>query len=876
MDACRKAGIQVYPVDGQRGERLEIQAAEVAGLLVVNVYVYNDPPQAAWDDLETLLEEYRAQGTGPTVLMGDFNPPKRLKKRDAQIEFFRNLGARLGLSPVVTLTTHEKGRILDQIVVSPEVQVQATGQRLVAGCDHNMVWVDVAAPGRLTRPLETQRRIKWKALDTLTGEQRQELAAVIAQGAEVSDLGVLNKLLLSGARRILGTYEPRLSLRKEWWKDPEATAALKAWRAYVLKLPKDRGKWQDHARKKARKLYRAFRRAQRLAACLAKHSRIEKIRLGRLDLAFQVLGKRSRTPRTAALNPEEAKAHWEQVWTPSDGQSAKEVDPIVQHISFEVSPGEVLEAIKATKVKAAGPDGVSVRFLKAFCNELAPVLAVHLSAALSDPPAELKRGETILLPKGSGVSRDPGKYRPITLLPVLQRLLARIVDGILRKAVRELGIEISPTQAWFMPGRSCHEQAILFHLLQADAVAYYSPLHAVLLDVARAFDSLHHGQLLAIMQEIGFPPKYRELVRRMLMDSETEINGEVVKLLRGAPQGSPCSPFLATIYFESLARAIRAYVKENPQGVQGAAERLGVAEKDHILLALIQFADDHTLLGVSRKWLQGLLDVVTAWADRCHLQFNASKSSVTALTAEARRDQTPLKVQSHPIPQERRGKLLGVPFQEAGLPKWTDMKAEAVASIRGSMFKLKELFTIRRRAGRRANEVLVDFVVLRMALQQVVLPRVLYAAPVVQVDAEAVDRCLRTHLRAVLGLPTTFPSNELHWLLRIWPTEHHIAAARLKLAWKCYHQFWVKDIIRHLRNSDSHHHHYLLQHGPLGLLTDALESYGLSWDELPGATTRTMPRPTPKIWIPRSGQGHGTRVGRSGRESARTSQRKGR
>ena len=42
----------------------------------------------------------------------------------------------------------------------------------------------------------------------------------------------------------------------------------------------------------------------------------------------------------------------------------------------------------------------------------------------------------------------------------------------------------------------------------------------------------------------------------------------------------------------------------------------------------------------------------------------------------------------------------------------------------------------------------------------------------------------------------------------------------------------TKDVIRHLRSQPLHHDHYLLRRGPLGLLTEALEQRGLSWDVL--------------------------------------------
>jgi hypothetical protein len=94
----------------------------------------------------------------------------------------------------------------------------------------------------------------------------------------------------------------------------------------------------------------------------------------------------------------------------------------------------------------------------------------------------------------------------------------------------------------------------------------------------------------------------------MLSRSSTAIGPYLIRLDRGAPQGSQSSPFLAVIYFESLARAIRAYVTAHPDGVPPTLETVrGGAEL--VLSALLLYADDTTILGTSAAWLQGLLDV---------------------------------------------------------------------------------------------------------------------------------------------------------------------------------------------------------------------------------------------------------------------------
>jgi hypothetical protein len=407
------------------------------------------------------------------------------------------------------------------------------------------------------------------------------------------------------------------------------------------------------------------------------------------------------------------------------------------------------------------------------------------------------------------------------------------VDHILRTAATtDPDITLCHAQAGFMPGRSCHEQAFLFHVLQGDAQARRTELHGVLLDLAKAFDSLDHGQLLDIMVEIGFKAPHVELVRRMLLHSATQIGPHSIDLDRGAPQGSPFSPFLAVIYFESLARVIRAYVSEHPEGVPPTLKVEG-AGPELVLSTLLLYADDTTLLGTSVEWLQGLLDAITEWASRRLMVFNAKKSQSLHLSKGPRSIRGPhaevLVIQGQPISQVAETKLLGCPVRAATrhasyAPFSPDLRALGL-----TIHRLRKIFTLRAPRRSRLGTIVLDFNVLRQGIIRLALPTINFAMPVVKLDYAAIDRSLRRHLRSLLGLPTTFPSVALHWLLRLWPIRFSAALARLKLAWRVYHQYWYGHTVRGLVACHTRTPRGLLASGPIGALTALLHDYGIQW-----------------------------------------------
>jgi hypothetical protein len=91
-----------------------------------------------------------------------------------------------------------------------------------------------------------------------------------------------------------------------------------------------------------------------------------------------------------------------------------------------------------------------------FSEDLAKVLACLFTKCLREGlPTGLRHGLITLLAKTTTPSKDPAKYRPITLLPACVRLLLRVVDNKLREYIKKNPtiISIPNEQGGFMPDR---------------------------------------------------------------------------------------------------------------------------------------------------------------------------------------------------------------------------------------------------------------------------------------------------------------------------------------------------------------------------------------------------------------------------------------
>ena len=103
----------------------------------------------------------------------------------------------------------------------------------------------------------------------------------------------------------------------------------------------------------------------------------------------------------------------------------------------------------------------------------------------------------------SGEKSNPINYRPISLTPILMKILERIV----RKQVVQFLTDnnfLNSTQHGFREGRSCLSALLnvyddIVHMISDPSAV----VDMIYLDFAKAFDKVDHGILLRKLREIG-------------------------------------------------------------------------------------------------------------------------------------------------------------------------------------------------------------------------------------------------------------------------------------------------------------------------------------------------------------------------------------
>ncbi len=113
-----------------------------------------------------------------------------------------------------------------------------------------------------------------------------------------------------------------------------------------------------------------------------------------------------------------------------------QTDPVEENFSFSQIEQSFVEKQLSTlcAAKATGNDSVDARLLKAAAPIIAPSIThmLNVSINIGCVPEEWKRAKVTPVYK-DGSHEDPSNYRPISILPVLSKLLERAVNGQLYK-----------------------------------------------------------------------------------------------------------------------------------------------------------------------------------------------------------------------------------------------------------------------------------------------------------------------------------------------------------------------------------------------------------------------------------------------------------
>jgi RNA-directed DNA polymerase len=192
-----------------------------------------------------------------------------------------------------------------------------------------------------------------------------------------------------------------------------------------------------------------------------------------------------------------------------------------------------------------------------------------------------------------GIPKPDGGERQLGIPTVVDRFIQQAMAQVLTPLFEPL---FSPHSYGFRPGRSAHGA-----MKQAQAYVQEGYDWVVDIDLEKFFDRVNHDMLMARVARVVKDKRVLKLIRAYL-ESGVMVNGVVMDVEEGTPQGGPLSPLLSNIMLDDLDKELEKrghkFVRyADDCNIYVKTQRAG----ERVMGSVVQFLEKKLKLRVNRQ-----------------------------------------------------------------------------------------------------------------------------------------------------------------------------------------------------------------------------------------------------------------------------------
>ncbi len=327
---------------------------------------------------------------------------------------------------------------------------------------------------------------------------------------------------------------------------------------------------------------------------------------------------------------------------------------------LQITDQMVSAAITKLADTAAGPDGLQANAFKrahksTVCNVTALMQAVFNQGICPDT---WKYAEIAPLLKSGKDNLLPVSYRPISLVPMAYRIYGRLLKWLLFDAA---AVYLPANQFGFRP---LHQAQMQITTLM-DLHQRHAPRWTVLLDIAKAYDSVPRDMIISKLISMQVPPKLVRAVQSTLEDTWISVRGgsRWIQTNKGVKQGCVLAPLLFVLFtanWETMANALLNNTAPAPTIAHVPEPQTAASPSSTMSLV---FVDDTAITGTNKRDVENTVAAWTTVIEMHALDVNADKCE---LIAKDHGDS--IKVQGRTIPASNSARYLGIFFSSGPDP----------------------------------------------------------------------------------------------------------------------------------------------------------------------------------------------------------------